>query len=314
MFDSRPGDQIVDLLRNAASEVIIVAPFIKIGAIRELLDCVNLKEVKFDCVTRWLAQDIVAGVCDIEIFDFIEGLPNSNLWMNMRLHAKYIRVDDRYLVGSANITASALGWRVPSNLELLIDGASNSVELKSWEQKLFESSVVVGKEDRDKLQERVSELATTGTKMHYVDFEVESGIDENWIPCYAEPAKLYSVYSKVITSENTPNSAYRFAVHDLNVLGIPANLLEDDFNLSVTQQLLKLGVFREILDSAKLGKEDGVDIETIRKITLQFEPDPTQCDIVAERIMEWVIHFFANEYKPEFKLARLVKSKRIKSI
>ena len=314
MFDLCPGDQLTELLQSAKKEVIVVAPFIKIDAIRRLLVNVDPKKVEFNCVTRWIVEDIVAGVCDIELFDFVQSLPNGTLWMNMRLHAKYIRADDRIIVGSANVTASALGWRVPSNLELMIDASSNSLELRSWETNLFNSSVVVSKEYRDKLQERASALIKKGMNMQYVDVDTEGGIDESWIPRYSVASSLYSVYSGIDTSENMIESAYRFAVHDLNALGIPANLSEEEFNVSVAKQLSKLQVFREVLDASRNGKENGVDVKGIKAIVMGFNHDRAECDKISECIIAWILHFFRDEYKGEFELVRLIKAKKMKGI
>ena len=41
--------------------------------------------------------------------------------LHARLHAKYYRFDDRVLVGSANMTASGLGYRHRGNLEILCE-------------------------------------------------------------------------------------------------------------------------------------------------------------------------------------------------
>jgi len=96
-----PGEKLSRLCSSANKEVILVAPFIKADAIKRLLgsipDCVS----KIKCATRWHPREIAAGVSDLEVFDILSSSPRAELFLNPLLHAKYYRIDDVYLIGSA---------------------------------------------------------------------------------------------------------------------------------------------------------------------------------------------------------------------
>ena len=310
MLDSCLGDQVIDLVRKAKHEVVIIAPFIKVNAIERILECISVDKVRFNCVTRWIAADIAAGVCDIEIYDLIERVPEGRLWMNERLHAKYVRADKKCLTGSANITESALGWRVPSNLELMVDTSSKFEELKLWEKSVFNFSTVVDHEMRDALQNQVSMLIKKGKHMQYVEFQGDDHINENWVPLYASPSKLYGIYSKQLTTDNIVESSYKLAIRDLGVLGLPTGLSEVKFNQAVASQIRTLKVVVKILDASEKAKNVGISVSDIEEIVGSID-NISDNRSVAQRLTEWIGYFFAEEYVPEVGTVRLIKARKI---
>ena len=312
MFDLCIGDQVVDVLRGAKKEVVVVAPFIKVNALKRIVDCINSDKVKFDCVTRWLPQDIAAGVCDIEIYELLKRLPNANLWMNKRLHAKYVRADRKCLTGSANLTESALGWRVPSNLELMVDVSSVIQDMKDWEARLFDCSTVVNKKTRDEIQSNSASLVKEGQQMQYVEFHVDDNVSDHWLPQYASPKKLYRVYSGEFTIENILKSSFKYAMSDLNVLGIPTGLSEDDFNAAVASQICTSNAIMEILRASEKSKDKGISVASVQQIILKYNEDANVDDSgnAAQRTVEWIDHFFA-EYRTESEVVRLVRASEI---
>ena len=70
-------------------------------------------------MTRWRLADLLAGVADLGVYDAAVA-KGAHLYLRYDLHAKLFVADDRCLVGSANVTDTALGWRSPENLELLV--------------------------------------------------------------------------------------------------------------------------------------------------------------------------------------------------
>ena len=57
------GHRIRVLFESAADGVAVIAPFIKVDALRSLLDVVP-PTVSLRCVTRWLPREVAAGVSD----------------------------------------------------------------------------------------------------------------------------------------------------------------------------------------------------------------------------------------------------------
>ena len=309
MFDLCIGDQVVNVLRGAKKEVVVVAPFIKVNALKRIIDCINIEKVKVDCVTRWLPQDIAAGVCDIEIYELLKRIPDANLWMNKRLHAKYVRADRKCLTGSANLTESALGWRVPSNLELMVDVSSVIQDMKDWEARLFDCSTVVNKKTRDEIQSSSASLVKEGRHMQYVEFHVDDNVSDHWLPQYASPKKLYRVYSGELTIENISKSSLMYAMSDLNVLGIPTGLSEEDFNAAVASQICTSSVIMEILRASEKSRGAGLSVADVERIVMTFMEDVnvTGSSGVGAMVVEWIDHFLV-EYRSESEVVRLVRA------
>ena len=309
MFDLCIGDQVVNVLRGAKKEVVVVAPFIKVSALKRIIDCINVEKVKVDCVTRWLPQDIAAGVCDIEIYDLLKRVPDANLWMNKRLHAKYVRADRKCLTGSANLTESALGWRTPSNLELMVDVSSVIQDMRDWEARLFDCSTVVNKKTRDEIQSSSASLVKEGRHMQYVEFHVDDNVSDHWLPQYASPNKLYRVYSGELTIENISKSSLMYAMSDLNVLGIPTGLSEEDFNAAVASQICTSSVIMEVLRASEKSRGAGLSVADVERIVMTFMEDVNVrgSSGVGARVVEWIDHFLV-EYRAESEVVRLVRA------
>ena len=75
---------------------------------RSLLDVIPTA-THLHCVTRWLPQEVAAGVSDPEILDMLEERGNFTLSLVDRLHAKLYIAGERCLAGSANVTLAGLG-------------------------------------------------------------------------------------------------------------------------------------------------------------------------------------------------------------
>lgn len=65
MTEGSLGAQLLRLLEKDASRVVLVAPFIKTGALSRVLNTVASSGAKVDVVTRWHPVDIADGVCDL---------------------------------------------------------------------------------------------------------------------------------------------------------------------------------------------------------------------------------------------------------
>lgn len=109
-----------DLLRSLCSDaqhLIIAAPYIKADALTKILIDIS-PTASLMCITRWNPHDLALGVSDTECRTLVTERGGS-FRLHPSLHAKYYRIDDVVLIGSANLTASALGWSLQSNLEIL---------------------------------------------------------------------------------------------------------------------------------------------------------------------------------------------------
>ena len=64
-----PAMQFLSLCRMRPAGSSSSAPYIKSATIRRLLKTIPDTVSECVCITRWLPEDIVSGVCDLEIFD-----------------------------------------------------------------------------------------------------------------------------------------------------------------------------------------------------------------------------------------------------
>ena len=135
------GDTLLDFVDDARSEVTLVAPFMKASVVARVIHTVA-PSVKISCITRWRPHEIKAGVNDLEIWDVLQSRENAKLLLVSSLHAKFYRADNRYAVGSANLTKMALGWAPNPNIELLITGNMDT-RLREWESCLLSQGIEV---------------------------------------------------------------------------------------------------------------------------------------------------------------------------
>jgi hypothetical protein len=146
------GERVIDLCKEATSEPVIAAPFIKAATLSRLI-AGGKPEVSIVCCTHWISEEIACGITDVEVWDVLKSRPNCKLYLRSNLHAKYYCADTRCLVGSANGTAAALGWRPDSNLESRTS-LDSSVFIE-FESGMLETAILVD----DSLYEAVREFA-----------------------------------------------------------------------------------------------------------------------------------------------------------
>ena len=302
-----PGSQLLALFAANPKDVIIAAPFIKTAALACALEALDTEQSEVHCVTRWRPEDIAAGVCDLAIFDLMNTLPNGKLWVQPDLHAKYFRADKTCLVGSANLTGRACGWRVPSNLELMVQLPSTFEHLESWEQHLFHSSRIATQEQRDQLEAVASALASLQPTQAAVDVETSEQADENWMPLFPKPEMLFAFYTGTKTEADVSQSNYALAQRDLVTLAPITGLPKDVFNEYVARTLRQLTVIQRVLDAS----ERGVPDRNAPDIIGPFLDPAEQIDseVAWNTLKKWILHFFPDEFRIESDQEILVRGR-----
>lgn len=306
------GDQLVDLVSSAKERVVLVAPFIKVDALQRVLDAVPISAgLHIDCVTRWRPEDIVDGVCDLEIFEVITDRANARLWRHPNLHAKFFRADHSCLLGSANLTGRALGWRLPTNLELLVELDMSRRELQAWETSLMSSCVSVTTELRDQIAHQAADLSAQRPKITSIDVEHDDDPSFRWIPLCPSPERLFKVYTGELDEAKMVRSAFEFAQRDLRTLGPPKGYPEEQFLEYVADRLQKLEVVQKVVSASSSGISDSQAAELIAEyIDASSMIGPTD----AWRILkQWMMHFFPEQYRIEVGQEVLVKGRTISS-
>lgn len=292
-----PGFQLEELCAQASHEVLLVAPFIKFSTLHRLLN--NLDEsVKLQCVTRWRPDEIAAGVSDLDVWLLIKDRSNSTLWLRSDLHAKYYRGDQQVLVGSANLTNTALGWFQQSNLELLI----SSDVLADFEQELFHGSVIVDDTLYAHVKQIVDEFhVTVIPKLEPIEmiqevldeYDIPVASLESWLPTLRHPEKLYTAYAGEwdLLGTGSRIAAYR----DLLVFELPAGLSKEHFQAYVGFQLLQRHIIREVDKFVETPRRFGAVRDYMKTLACAAQ-EGFDADIAWQTLMRWLMHFLPIRY------------------
>ena len=204
-----------------ATEAVIVAPYIKVGTLTEVIDQLH-PEVSLECFTRWTPLDIQMGASDLDCRTLVVERGGS-FRLHNRLHAKYYRFDDQVLVGSANLTAAGLSYPRDGNLEILCEPGPPFVPA-TFEATLRSESKSVSDEDFRTWQhcpvlERIAVPMTEAAAGRSLD---------DWIPQTRNPEYLglhYSGSAEQIVSEEQRTLAQL----DLATLEVPPGLTPESF-------------------------------------------------------------------------------------
>lgn len=295
-----PGDQLETLCQEARSELLLVAPFIKLDAFRRLLSSVR-EDVHVTCVTRWRPDEIAAGVSDIEIWKWIRERAAGKLWLRHDLHAKYYRGDQTCLVGSANVTSSALGWRFPSNYELLVV-LPRDERLSDFEVNLFTSCVEVDQNIYDHISSVVQSLTVQQPELNVSSAAapLPSGIEyapdelERWIPSLRSPQVLFDVYQG---HDDIVTAASRDAAFsDLAVLSVPSGLTNDLFREYVAVLLLQFPVINRIDQHLSTPRRFGEMKRFVRELLGDSLASADDASFAWQTLMRWLLFFLPNRY------------------
>lgn len=291
------GDYLEQLCRSTTQTLWLVAPFIKEATLKRLLELVA-PEVKITCVTRWRPDEIVAGVSDLDVWLLIRECPNSNLWLRSDLHAKYYRGDQQVLIGSANLTNTALGWSPRPNLELLIYAEL----LPEFERELLVGSVMVDNSIYEQIKQMVEALPPqTISKLDTTQFISESLEDdalptmpiEAWLPMLRRPESLYTAY---IGEWNKLGTGSRMAaISDLQALDIPSDLNREQFETYVGVQLLQKPIVRQVDQFVETPQRFGAVRSFLKTLPCASQQD-FDADIAWQTLMRWLLHFMSTRY------------------
>jgi len=312
MTDEMLGNQLLKLVSSAKERVILVAPFIKVDAIQRVFDAIPVSGgAHIDCVTRWRPEDIVDGVCDLEIFEVIADRANAQLWKHPNLHAKFFRADQSCLIGSANLTGRALGWRLPTNLELLVELDTNLLGLQAWETSLMNSCVPVTAKLRDQIAQQAADIAAQRPKITSIDVEHDDDPSFRWVPLCPAPERLFKVYTGELDEAKMVRSAFEFAQRDLRALGPPKGYSEEQFLEYVAVRLQNLEVVQKVASASSSGVSD---TQAAKLIEEYIDESPMISPPDAWRILkQWMMHFFPEQYRIEVGQEILIKGRTISS-
>lgn len=257
----RDGDILLAHLSAANGRVVLCAPFIKSDVLERLINVVPTG-VSLEVFTRWHPAEVAAGVSDLEVFDLVANRPTSRLRLCDNLHAKlYIR-DDELLTGSANLTATALGWCDTPNVELLTTVAISDPQVQQCLESLAGSRDAT-EDERDRV--RVAAEAIMVNRLPLAA-EVVDEMASTWFPRLGVPESLFLAYRSQ-TRERLSADSLEAADHDLAALDVAPGLDRQAFTVEVGRKFCAMPAMVQILDRAEHDLTDDAAIALIAKIS-----------------------------------------------
>ena len=246
---------LADHIASAKASVLIVAPYIKRPILDRLIaQCAE--GVDLTVITVWELADLAAGVSDLDVWHSICGRRNARLYLCPSLHAKYYRADERVLVGSANITASALGVAKSSNLELLVQLAKDEAGFAGFENELFSRSIIVTSELYQEFSDSLTQLPRKLPEQFPPDpCKDLLTIHHSWSPMTRYPDNLFRYYCGKL--DELTAAAKVTCAEDLGVLKVPESLTEEQFDFCIRKRLESHPTFRELLEFGRSSKRFG---------------------------------------------------------
>ncbi len=289
------GNELKRLCQIAQQEIILVAPFIKVDVLKQLLNSIN-PEITITCVTRWLIEEITIGVSDLEVWELIKSYPQATLWLRNDLHAKYYRVDKQCLIGSANLTANALNWSNNPNFELMIPLVSEHPRLQEFEQELFNNCIKVDRQLYELyLQAIPKNLSLPKTKIKYSinNSENVTYLDKLWLPTLRNPEDLYLAYTK--QWDKLTSIACDYAIKDLSVFSLPDDLNKSMFKPYIGISLLQKPMIQKIDNFVKTPCRFGA-VKNFIKTLPCAEIDGFNAETSWQTLMRWLLYFLPSRY------------------
>lgn len=280
-----PGDALEELLAGARSEAFFVAPFIKAPVMSRLLELLP-DGVQLTVVSRWTAQEVIAGVSDIEVWDLLGRGDRGRMILHPQLHAKYYRVDDRALLGSANLTGAALGWSSAPNIELLEAHAP----LPEFEELLMQQALEPTTSLYEQLALLVREVQAAGADEEVWTVEIDDR-KATWLPSTRHPEILWSAY--VGDAEQLTRTGLAQTRADLRRLDLPPGLSETAFRHAVAAGLMAQPVLIELDGFLEEPRRFGAVCDWFVE---RLELDHEAASLAWQTTLRWLTHYLPGRY------------------
>lgn len=269
----RPGDMLSSLC-SGAQHLIIAAPYIKADALTRILTDVS-PTVSLICITRWNLHDLAVGASDTECRTVVIARGGS-FRLHPSLHAKYYRIDDVILVGSANLTFSALGWSSQSNLEILCR-PGDDFDADTFQQYLVEGAREIS-DDEFVRWEAITEISAQSKSAMTGD---QPRLD-TWRPATRDFRNLELAY-RGREDEIASFDEQRAAQRDIQALLIPLGLTDDQIRMWASARLLAAPFTNTVIQlrNAKVSNAS-------RSLAKTYNLDATEARRDMETVENWL--------------------------
>jgi hypothetical protein len=293
---SHLGDKLVSAGGKAEHEVLLIAPFVKVGALCRVIAGVPAS-VPIRCVSRWRLEEIAAGVSDLDCYQLLAERPGSSFFLCPNLHTKYFRFDSYAFLGSANLTQAALGWSQRPNAEAFIEFESaNQVATESFESSILSNSIAVDAALHAEFEAMLTEYVSEQLPLEFFSGkDVLSDlsypkIELVWSPKCRSPEYVFRSYVGDANAMSREGS--RAAIEDLQYLDLPVGLSENSFNKSIRSRMILLPLTRDIDSFLSQPRRFG-EMRLWIKEYLKVEDGTDSW----QTLMRWLSYFLPDRYQ-----------------
>ena len=268
------------LLNNCsgAKHLFLVAPYMKADVLSKIVD-VTVPFESFICITKWTPQDLAVGASDAECRTIVKNVRGKFL-LHPSLHAKYYRIDHAVLIGSANLTNSALGWAPHPNFEILCR-PSDDFDATAFENELLQDAREISDEEFQCWQ-AISKIRANNA---FVAIAAQPRLDI-WRPATRDPRHLalsYQGREDQIASFDEQTATLR----DLQNLLIPSGLSDEELRMWASVCLLSAPFTNSVIQL--LGEQD--DMASYRLLAETYGLGLTEARRDTETVQSWLAYF-----------------------
>ena len=235
------GARIRALFEGAEGAIAVIAPFIKVDALRSLLEVIPAG-LHLRCVSRWLPREIAAGVSDPEILDLLDMRGNFSLSLVDRLHAKLYIAGDRCLAGSANVTLAGLGeGGGGSNIETLVETTTDDPGIAATLEAIAQTERTATRSMAQTARRLADSLAVSTASV--------VALDATWFPGSRRPEQAYGLYTQ--PPSGFVGAADQVLLADLASSNLPPGLEEGEFQTSIRSLLAAIPLSETLLEASE---------------------------------------------------------------
>jgi len=224
----------------------IVAPFVKRVALERLLQLVPPSDT-FKVIARWRPADLVVGVSDLEVYDYLRGR-GCELYVNSRIHLKlYVFESNVAFTSSGNVTDRGLGF---CDLDAANVEVGTLVELTSADWVALHRVIGESRRITAELYERFAQFVSSQEPPPRHGEPDLLGPSKLYtlasLPATETPSELVAVYLSTSVLGYSPDLLRR-VYHDLATFGIRDGLNKQDLESELSTSFRRSPFVREFV-------------------------------------------------------------------
>ena len=299
MHWSRLEDHLKTLILDEPRKpLVILSPFITTDYLSELL----CEHQEVHIVTSWRKDHLLSGVSNLALYGEVRKRDGWTLYVNDRLHAKvYCKNFETIMIGSANLTRTAMSDGENSNIELLVNDSCD-VEMEREIRNILRTSLRLNDELFEiyhrwyhSVEKNATPVETGSVILPNPDREM---FLVSQLPATASPNRLW----KLISGEEAPETSWseqHAASHDMKNFGLSKYSEYEEFHYALIKTMKHqtfFSTFIEEIDSK--GLRFGAAKQWIHQRCID-DPVPYRKELTrtVQNLFAWVVALYPDEFE-----------------